>query len=45
MFSVADLESIQQDGGTDLNCHFCAETYTVSADDICELITIKEQEQ
>lgn len=41
-FSTTDLESIQQDGGTDLHCNFCAETYNVSADDIGELITIKE---
>lgn len=42
MFSTTDLKSIQQDGGTDLHCNFCAETYNVSADDIGELITIKE---
>ena len=42
-FSKADLQSIQQEGGTDLNCNFCAETYKVSADDIGELIQLKRQ--
>ena len=40
---MADLESIQQDGGTDLNCNFCAEVYSVSTDEIGELIALKEQ--
>lgn len=40
---MADLQSIHQDGGTNLNCNFCAEIYNVSADDIGELIALKEQ--